>query len=99
MKFLRIFALLLSVFCVSQGFCHERQDRSSSEKVYVQPNQISFLSDGIFILLNNQRVPVDAISVDSNGVYASSVKFSRTCPKRGHENKWYANQCANCGYR
>ena len=54
MKFFRIFALLLSVFCVSQGFCHERQDRTSSEKVYIQPSQISFLSDGIFILLNNQ---------------------------------------------
>jgi hypothetical protein len=100
MKFLRSFALLLmSVFCVSQGFCHERQDNSSSEKIYLHPGQISLLSDGIFIWLNNQQVSVDAIYADSNGLYTSPIKFGWTCPKCKYENKWYANQCEKCGYR
>ncbi|MDP1608198.1 MAG: hypothetical protein Q8L98_02655 [Chlamydiales bacterium] len=99
MKFFRFFFLIIGIFVVSQAFSQEKQEINQSEKIYVQPDQISLLPDGISVCLNSQWFPVNAIYSDSQGVYVTNLSFfTWICPKCGWENSWLDNQCQNCPY-
>ena len=95
-----VFFLIAGFFSISQGFTHENQEIDYVAKTYLHPDQISLSSNGIHVNLNNQWFAAEAIQVDARGIYIDNSKYwTWICPKCKHENKWYANECANCGYR
>lgn len=98
MKFFRFFFLIIGVFVVSQAFSQEKQEMNQSQKIYVHPDQISLLPDGIFVYLNNQWFPVDALYSDSQGIYANSGLTFWYCPKCKWKNSVFDNKCKKCGY-
>ena len=77
-----IFFLLLGLFTLSQGFCNER------EKIYIQPNQISIATDGIFVHLDNQWIPTETLHADANGIYITNDLRD--------ERKWIDWICPHC---
>lgn len=94
-----MFFLIIGLFSVSQGFSHDMQRIDRGEKIHVQPNQVYFSQNAIYVNLNNEWVPTEAIHVDAQGLYVTDNAIGDwKCPKCYHQNKWYHSRCQNCGH-
>jgi hypothetical protein len=94
-----IFFLIIGFFSASQGFSYEQQGINRSEKIYVQLNQVSLSENGIYVNLNNEWIPTEAIHLDTEGLYVTDNAIGDwKCPKCHHQNKWYHSHCQNCGH-
>ena len=73
------------------------------EKIYVQPDQVAITNEGIFLQLNEEWVPTEAIQYDASGIFVTSISsewsFRWTCPKCGYENGPFSRKCGNCGHK
>lgn len=56
-----------------------------SEAIYVAPESITITSDGIYIYLNDNLIPVNRIVSDENGFYVDLFEAGRI------------NKCLRCG--
>ncbi len=101
-----VFAFL--VFTSSlMGFLNAEEDKCSeysiSEKTYIDPNQVHFIEDAIYVNIQRLWVQTTAVHVDSNGFYISSFRpvdessFSWKCGKCGKYNEAFHNFCKKCG--
>jgi hypothetical protein len=72
-----------------------------SEKTYIQPDQIAFAQDGIYVQIDNQWIPTESIHADACGIYVTEDTRDIThwiCPRCHHENGLFTRRCKNCGY-
>ena len=99
----RVLFFLAAISALSCGHCSEEPTFDSCEKIYVEPNQISFSKNGIFVYLDNAWLATEAVHSDASGIYVSNFGHSKfagwNCPKCGFFNSWLVNQCAKCNYR
>ena len=102
--FFQIFFLLTSV----STFAHElrMESQSQPEKIYVQPEQVTFWEKQIWICLGPENwIPVKGISSDPTGFYALSfeadpgdlVPGTKKCWNCGTTNALKAPTCRKCG--
>jgi hypothetical protein len=70
MKYLAMFIVF---FAFSYANCAERPRPAASEKFYVHPSQVSISESGIFVRVENEWFPAEAIHTDASGIYASGL--------------------------
>lgn len=77
-------------------------DNCPKDKVYVQLEDLSFDSDGIWFKNNSLpvQVGVQSLHVDSFGYYVAKQDQSWKCPHCGKINKdpYPQNPCTRCGF-
>lgn len=92
------------LFCALNIFAHA--DNSSireNGKVYVHPNQLAIVKEGIFVNLNNTWFMANALNCDNGGLYVSELmgddwSINWICPKCEKVNGPFAKVCGRCGY-
>jgi hypothetical protein len=83
-----IFFLIIGFFSASQGFSYEQQGINRSEKIYVQLNQVLLSQNGIYVHLNNEWVPTEAIHLDTEGLYVTDNAIGDwKCPNTGRDSR------------
>jgi hypothetical protein len=101
--FFQLFFLLISI----TAFAHEgcMKSRSQPEKIYVQPEQIAFFEQQIWVNLGPENwIPVEGVASDSTGFYALSyesdpddvVPGTKKCWNCGATNSLRATTCWKC---
>jgi hypothetical protein len=75
---------------------------TTSEKVYLKPEQIYFLHNKIFIMQGNSCLEIQCLKSDSEGLYYEKAAPEHwTCPLCGYYNRntWYCrNPNPPCGW-
>ena len=69
-----ILSIIAATFAFSQGYCGTEPKIESSEKIYVQPHQIAFSDNGIFVQVGGEWVATEALHTDAIGIYAVDNK-------------------------
>jgi len=97
----KVFFLAIAVFSFASGFCADGPKIESADKIYVKPHEISISENGMFLLLQNTWVAIEALHADEVGVYAArpEIKLTWTCRHCNKENPWYVSECQHCGKR
>lgn len=70
--------------CFTSLQAHE--DTSISTKIYVEASSIYINNTGIFLVVDNELVPVDGIGRDESGLYALNPGFEAA-------DQWVCNRC------
>ena len=91
--FLRVLFLfvLLTCLCANKGFSHMHCNHGpayetpfvkvTDDKHYVKPGSIVFSSDGLFLLMQNNVIPINALQQDAGGVFIRTMDYPYgTCP-------------------
>ncbi len=78
---------------------HAQQvEKSELQKMYIEPSQLAFDIHGIFALVGGQWIPVDSISTDAMGLYATyrNPNHGRwRCPRCMFSNDPWEDFCQN----
>ena len=83
-----------------QSYCSSLFISSDVDKVYVSPEHVIVSLEGIFVLIGEERMQIQAIMQDDNGIYYLRPKFCWTCKKCGYsENPPWTNYCEKCRSR
>ncbi len=101
MKYILFLFLLIGITC---GYSAELPKFESSEKIYLQPEQISISENGIFVNIANAWFAIAAICHDAKGIYVDEARvgieyFTWECRYCHFVNPWYVNACQKCGKR
>ena len=96
---MKYFLFLFTLIGMSCGYSTEL-----SEKIYLQPEQISISEKGIFVNISNAWFATAAICQDVKGLYVEEARigsehFTWECRYCHYVNPWYENACQKCGNR
>lgn len=73
---------------------------SDADKLYVSPDQVMISHEGIFVLVEEEFIQVQAILQDDNGIYYLRPSIYWSCKKCGYsQNPAWTNYCQNCKRR
>jgi hypothetical protein len=96
-----IFLILAATFALSNGYGSEEPRFEASNKIYIQPNQITFSENGIFVYLENAWHGAKAIHVDSTGMYVNDLVdrsiWDWICRYCATSNPYWRTTCEGCG--
>ncbi len=100
---LGIFGMLFSIVSYAQSVDTQEPE---PQKVYVEPEQLSFTNKAIFAFVAGEWVAVNAVNSDDNGVYIAAVQTRWICPLCLYNNReraktcerWYEVERELCGY-
>jgi hypothetical protein len=93
MRNVALFFILLTSWAFAQD--------NPSERICVQPDQILFHQNSIFVHIDNQWIETESIHADARGIYITDdIRdiFHWICPKCGYQNGLFDKRCQNCGY-
>lgn len=110
--YIALFVLSFLIPTLSQAL-GDQFNQQINEKIYVEPSSIYLASDSIYLNINDNLIPISAISADANGLYVTvDLETLRefqldgrgifgdetwTCKKCGYENYVGIDTCPVCG--
>lgn len=94
---------MLIVLFSGSVFANQPQKFKQREKMYVQPSQIAFERNSIFVQLGNQWIPVASLHVDAEGIFIiqderETDPLHWSCPRCKFQNFIGDNKCKRCGW-
>jgi hypothetical protein len=101
---MKYFAVFIALFVFSSVNCVEESRLAAPEKFYIHPSQISISEGGIFVRIEDEWFPAEALHADTCGIYASGLVDSARIDTNwhctlGHQNEWWRIHCKQCGRR
>lgn len=100
MKFIKLLSLFAFACICSIAHAQETtQDVSDSKitKMYIEPNQIQFDENNIYVCINQNWTRTTALYTDRNGFYIVDEQGGWTCPRCNTYNT-SPYDCIRCGY-
>jgi hypothetical protein len=86
------------------GFLNAKEEHQfSSEKTYIDPNQVVFIEGAICVHIEDLWVQTAAVHADNNGFYIDSFQpidegyYSWRCSYCQKRNENYHRYCQKCG--
>lgn len=69
------------------------------DKIYIQPFQLEITDEGIFILIQDEKVLVRQLSCDENGIYFQTEHLDTITDKCKNGHKIWCGRCGGCAVR
>ena len=108
MKQMRFFVFFLVLtftnLAVACQECPEKPEFRPCKKTYVEPFQVAFQENGIFIAYNEFVFQISALYSDTNGLFFQDVKRAKCnlleweCPRCSACNWFTEGSCYVCSY-
>lgn len=93
-----VILLVTGIVGINQSYANDFSSHSDAEKMYVLPEEVEITSEGIFVLFEGEKMPVQAIIEDDQGIYyLFPPKFTWTCGNCKEKNAPWRVLCWNCG--
>jgi hypothetical protein len=85
-------------FCIATEANHEGLSIAGQEKIYVSHDQIVMTDQGIFLLVEEDSIPISELRCDASGIYIPSIMAwtKEKCPN-GHDIT--CRRCYGCNWR
>ncbi len=74
----------------------EKTDFSNTTKIYIDPQNVHFHENNIYVGVNQNWLQTDAIHADENGLYMVDYWMCEYCKYTGSKGLW---TCDSCGRR
>ncbi|CCB87192.1 putative uncharacterized protein [Parachlamydia acanthamoebae UV-7] len=78
----------------------------AEDKIYVDPDQVIFEKNGLFISVEGSILPINQLNHDEEGFYfcpedINSIQSPKewACLVCGHDNWFWKKRCAECNHR
>jgi len=99
--FLVLLALAIAgIGGIGQSYANSFVVCNDADKAYVLPEEIVVSHDGIFVLVGEEMIQVQAILQNDIGIYYLRPSIYWTCKKCGYsKNPAWINFCQNCKKR